>query len=769
MSVRLADKSFQYLVGIAENMLFEVGKFTFPADFFILEMEEDYKIKTSLEEPPTDIELKPLPDNLECVFLEEPSFLPIIISSQLSKEKKNKLVSVLKKHKEAFAWKTTNIPGEVVVVKKLRCEEVVVVVIKCREAKLCMKFVVDCSNAKIRNSTSSLMSEIRQASTCVSLKALMNDEGCFSSKNCVRKFLRALHPKWRAKVTAIEESKNLTTLSLDELIGNLKVYEEVIKKDSETVKSKREQSRSIALKARKESSDDDSSTSDSEDEEYAMAVRDFKKFFKRRGRFVRQPHEERKSFQRNKDDKNGKGERKCFKCGDPNHLIGECPKLSKYQNQKAFVGGSWSDSDEDEEEKTKDEKCLMAKASNEVLFETEYFSDDQSSLDENDLDSEYSRLCKIGLKVMAKNKILKQAKIKLENEALELKDKLSRLEKGKEVNEECKLCQDLKFENEKLRKEISRLNQFNDSSHSLKKIISSQKPSGDKSGLGFNFTKGSPSETKQVNFVRAQEVESKEKLIESNPNSKPKFILINNTKIPIASDDEVKRFYKPSLKPGVGFTKPTMRSKTPPPRRKENSHPRSKTPQPRRDQGDINCHQILKIPYNGQAVFTNEWELASLEYYRENPGTVLHRICYYQSDIRTFLELESMGRLIKRRHVFGLGGHRDCLPACLAHILYCVVAEEQYNLAYFFVKRIECARATSTANLPYDMFLTRLYRHVMETYPHLDNGIYDILNRVMRHYCPKIKLDDLGSDRGRTSFRLLLSSHHKGTSSHQHD
>ncbi|GJZ00559.1 zf-CCHC domain-containing protein [Tanacetum coccineum] len=188
------------------------------------------------------------------------------------------------------------------------------------------------------------------------------------------------------KVTKIEESKNLTTLSLDELIGNLKVYEEVIKKDSETVKSKREQSRSIALKARKESSDDDSSTSDSEDEEYAMAVRDFKKFFKRRGRFVRQPHEERKSFQRNKDDKNGKGKRKCFKCGDPNHLIGECPKLSKYQNQKAFVGGSWSDSDEDEEEKTKDEKCLMAKASNEVLSEIEYFSDDQSSLGENDLE-----------------------------------------------------------------------------------------------------------------------------------------------------------------------------------------------------------------------------------------------------------------------------------------------------------------------------------------------------------------------------------------------
>nr|GEV05564.1 transposon TX1 [Tanacetum cinerariifolium] len=68
-----------------------------------------------------------------------------------------------------------------------------------------------------------------------------------------------------------------------------------------------------------------------------------------------------------------------------------------------------------------------------------------------------------------------------------------------------------------------------------------------------------------------------------------------------------------------------------------------------------------------------------------------------------------------RENVFRLGGHQDCLSACLAHMLYCVVAKEQYNLAYFFVKRIECARATPTANLPYGMFLTCLYRCVMKT------------------------------------------------------
>nr|GEX60666.1 UBN2 domain-containing protein [Tanacetum cinerariifolium] len=127
----------------------------------------------------------------------------------------------------------------------------------------------------------SIDNELARFNTIItSLKAL--DEG-ISSKNYVRKFLRALHLKWHAKVTAIEESKDLTSLSLDELIGYLKVYE-----------------------AKKKSSDEDSSTSDSKDERHVIAVEGFKKFFKKRGRFVRQPHDERKSSQRNKDDKNDK-------------------------------------------------------------------------------------------------------------------------------------------------------------------------------------------------------------------------------------------------------------------------------------------------------------------------------------------------------------------------------------------------------------------------------------------------------------------------------
>ncbi|GKB06346.1 hypothetical protein Tco_0834579, partial [Tanacetum coccineum] len=81
----------------------------------------------------------------------------------------------------------------------------------------------------------------------ISLKAL--DEG-YSSKNYVRKFLKDLHPKWREKVTTIEELKDLTSVSLDELVGNLKVHKMIIKKDSEIVKAKGER-KSLVLKAKK--------------------------------------------------------------------------------------------------------------------------------------------------------------------------------------------------------------------------------------------------------------------------------------------------------------------------------------------------------------------------------------------------------------------------------------------------------------------------------------------------------------------------------------
>ncbi|GJY12076.1 zf-CCHC domain-containing protein [Tanacetum coccineum] len=450
-----------------------------------------------------------------------------------------------------------------------------------------------------------------------SIKAL--DEG-YSSKNYVRKFLRDLHLKWRAKVTTIEESKDLTSLSLNELIGNLKVHEMIIKKDSAIVKAKVDR-KSIALKDKKESSDEECLTSGSEDEEYAMAVRDFKKFFKRRGRFVRQPRNDKKTFQRSHDDKNGKSDRKYFRCGDPNHFIGECPKPPKDKNQRAFVGGSWSDSSEEDDKKVKDETCLVTHASSEVCSESSYFSDENSSIDDLALDNEYDKLCKMSLKIITKNKRLKAIRNSLENELRELKDKLSTLEKNKGVDIDCAKCHTLKIENEKLKEESTRLNKFEKSTHCLNEMLNNQKPSGDKLGLGFNSFEASSSGTKEIKFVKAQKktssdggpinmggplnVQAAPKINMGPPPAtpgseksvsfqksilgpRPKHIIVNKVKIPVASDNEVKQFYKPLTKPGVGFSKTNFRSKTPPPRRVNNNYSRPKTPQPKRHVGRQN-------------------------------------------------------------------------------------------------------------------------------------------------------------------------------------
>ncbi|GJZ48391.1 hypothetical protein Tco_0602223 [Tanacetum coccineum] len=67
------------------------------------------------------------------------------------------------------------------------------------------------------------------------------------------------------------------------------------------------------------------------------------------------------------------------------------------------------------------------------------------------------------------------------------------------------------------------------------------------------------------------------------------------------------------------------------------------------------------------------------------------------------------------------------------------------------------------------MFLTRLFRHVMEHYSHLNNGTYNVVDRVMRPLALK-QTQKPQSDHGMQKARHSISSssaHHFGSSSHQ--
>ncbi|GKE56589.1 hypothetical protein Tco_1495774, partial [Tanacetum coccineum] len=80
-----------------------------------------------------------------------------------------------------------------------------------------------------------------------------------ANENHERKFLCALPLKWREKLTAIEEAKDLATLPLDELIRNLKFYEMILENDGVTSKTIKEKFKSLALKSkvtREQTSDD---------------------------------------------------------------------------------------------------------------------------------------------------------------------------------------------------------------------------------------------------------------------------------------------------------------------------------------------------------------------------------------------------------------------------------------------------------------------------------------------------------------------------------
>nr|GEY66421.1 DNA-directed DNA polymerase [Tanacetum cinerariifolium] len=83
---------------------------------YLPEVRKELKIcaaktdKSSIDEPP-EVKLKDLPPHLEYAFLEGDDKLPVIIAKDLSMEEKTALITVLKLHKQAIAWKLSDIKG----------------------------------------------------------------------------------------------------------------------------------------------------------------------------------------------------------------------------------------------------------------------------------------------------------------------------------------------------------------------------------------------------------------------------------------------------------------------------------------------------------------------------------------------------------------------------------------------------------------------------------------------------------------------------------
>nr|GEZ04934.1 reverse transcriptase domain-containing protein [Tanacetum cinerariifolium] len=80
---------------------------TSPEELKICEAKSN---KSSIDEPSV-VELKDLPPHLEYAFLEGDDKLPVIITKDFSAEEKTALITILKSHNRAIAWKLSDIKG----------------------------------------------------------------------------------------------------------------------------------------------------------------------------------------------------------------------------------------------------------------------------------------------------------------------------------------------------------------------------------------------------------------------------------------------------------------------------------------------------------------------------------------------------------------------------------------------------------------------------------------------------------------------------------
>jgi hypothetical protein len=178
-------------------------------------------------------------------------------------------------------------------------------------------------------------------------------ERLFSDEEIVRKILRSLPKRFRSKVTAIEESRNIKELRVEELVGSLQTHE--------LNHFQPKKNKGITLKTIKNV--DDSFDEESKDnEELAMIARRMRKFFKpKNGNFRNRNNKFPENFKNDSNVVNqgraelGKKNKttngvKCHECGGIGHFRANCGNLKRSKGR----GTNTTQSDESDRDNTEE-------------------------------------------------------------------------------------------------------------------------------------------------------------------------------------------------------------------------------------------------------------------------------------------------------------------------------------------------------------------------------------------------------------------------------
>ena len=229
----------------------------------------------------------------------------------------------------------------------------------------------------------------------------------------VRKVLRSLPERFHAKITAIEESKDIDKIPLIKLVGNLQTYELGLKRIGKSGKGK-----SMALKAK--SSDTEESSDDEDSNMKFYITRQFKKFMKNaNGKGFDKDRRQSSSSQFKSQDKGNKDAKdggqytvlirpKCFGCQDFGHMKHECPIYLKSIGKSKALAATLSDIELEDDSDNEDDGILNAfivtinptdgivedVVEEEELVESKFKKMD----DQNDIHTAYEKLYKLSKK-----------------------------------------------------------------------------------------------------------------------------------------------------------------------------------------------------------------------------------------------------------------------------------------------------------------------------------------------------------------------------------
>jgi len=314
-------------------------------------------------------------------------------------------------------------------------------------------------------------------------------------------------------VTAISETRDLTTLTIAALFGKLREHELEMTRLKE-MKSAEKKSRSLALKSKvaEIKTSEDSSKEDSDSEDISLLTKQFRKFIKlkRRGK-----DQQFKRYTRKSDLNSNK--LTCYGCGKQGHVKADYPNLANKEksidkkNYKAGKGRkayiAWeenaSSSNSSSKEDIEGNPCFMAGKDSEVSSEdssNSFNSTNYSSLLNafQETHEEANKLARSNNRLKGMNNWLEARVKELEDEVLRLKTDLDHYKTSSNLDSsrpaKCENCEVLQ---KKVNYLITTASKLTMGIANLNAILGSQKCVFEKAGIGH-----------QPNFPRKQKKHS---------------------------------------------------------------------------------------------------------------------------------------------------------------------------------------------------------------------------------------------------------------------